>query len=76
MFVIAPLDANTLAKLANGLCDNLLVRRMNDFFSICQADTPFFYDDSDVYCARVGHFAANHGGARYEHEHVDAPLHG
>ena len=23
--VIAPLDANTLAKLANGLCDNLLV---------------------------------------------------
>jgi hypothetical protein len=26
VFVIAPLDANTLAKLANGLCDNLLVR--------------------------------------------------
>ena len=24
MFVIAPLDANTLAKLAYGLCDNLL----------------------------------------------------
>jgi phosphopantothenoylcysteine decarboxylase len=24
MFVIAPLDANTLAKLANGLCDNCL----------------------------------------------------
>lgn len=24
-FLIAPLDANTLAKLANGLCDNLLV---------------------------------------------------
>ena len=23
--VIAPLDANTLAKLANGICDNLLV---------------------------------------------------
>jgi phosphopantothenoylcysteine decarboxylase len=23
--VIAPLDANTLGKLANGLCDNLLV---------------------------------------------------
>lgn len=26
LIVIAPLDANTLAKLANGLCDNLLVR--------------------------------------------------
>lgn len=24
LFVIAPLDANTLAKIANGLCDNLL----------------------------------------------------
>jgi len=24
VFVIAPLDANTLAKIANGLCDNLL----------------------------------------------------
>ena len=25
ILVIAPLDANTLAKIANGLCDNLLV---------------------------------------------------
>ncbi len=25
VFLIAPLDANTLGKLANGLCDNLLV---------------------------------------------------
>ena len=25
VFLIAPLDANTLAKAANGLCDNLLV---------------------------------------------------
>ncbi|XP_064609740.1 phosphopantothenoylcysteine decarboxylase-like [Liolophura sinensis] len=24
IFVISPLDANTLAKLANGICDNLL----------------------------------------------------
>ena len=24
LFLIAPLDANTLAKMANGLCDNLL----------------------------------------------------
>ncbi|RUS27197.1 flavo protein [Jimgerdemannia flammicorona] len=26
LLVLAPLDANTLAKIANGLCDNLLVR--------------------------------------------------
>ncbi len=26
--VIAPLDANTLAKMATGLCDNLLVRKV------------------------------------------------
>ncbi|KAF9358984.1 hypothetical protein BGX26_000458 [Mortierella sp. AD094] len=25
MFIICPLDANTLAKLAQGLCDNLIV---------------------------------------------------
>lgn len=25
MFLLAPLDANTLAKSANGLCDNTLV---------------------------------------------------
>ena len=25
MLVIAPLDANTMAKIVNGLCDNLLV---------------------------------------------------
>jgi phosphopantothenoylcysteine decarboxylase len=27
--VIAPLSANTLAKMANGLCDNLLVCRLH-----------------------------------------------
>lgn len=26
LFVIAPLDANTLGKIASGICDNLLVR--------------------------------------------------
>ena len=25
ILLIAPLDANTMAKLANGICDNLLV---------------------------------------------------
>ena len=36
MFLIAPLDANTLAKLSNGLCDNLLtcVARAWDIGSI------------------------------------------
>lgn len=31
LFVIAPLDANTLGKIANGICDNLLVRIRNDY---------------------------------------------
>lgn len=26
LFLVAPLDANTLAKMATGLCDNTLVR--------------------------------------------------
>lgn len=26
MLLIAPLDANTLGKIASGICDNLLVR--------------------------------------------------
>ena len=26
IFVIAPMDANTLAKVSSGLCDNLLVK--------------------------------------------------
>ena len=28
MFLIAPLDANTMAKLSHGICDNLLVRNI------------------------------------------------
>lgn len=28
MILIAPLSANTLAKIANGLCDNLLVKHI------------------------------------------------
>lgn len=30
LLVIAPLDANTLGKIANGICDNLLVRTKTD----------------------------------------------
>lgn len=30
VLLIAPLDANTLAKMANGLCDNLLVLSIAD----------------------------------------------
>ncbi len=29
LFVIAPLDANTMAKLSHGICDNLLVRSIS-----------------------------------------------
>lgn len=37
LMVIAPLDANTLAKLANGICDNLLVQHLYPvgLLSIC-----------------------------------------
>lgn len=31
LLVIAPLDANTLGKIANGICDNLLVRTWNHY---------------------------------------------
>lgn len=32
MLLIAPLDANTLGKIASGICDNLLVRERVFFF--------------------------------------------
>jgi len=32
ILVIAPLSANTLAKIAGGLCDNLIVKKIRDFF--------------------------------------------
>jgi len=53
IFVIAPLDANTLAKLANGLCDNLLtcIARAWDIKAIkqkpvvvCPAMNTFMYE--------------------------------
>ncbi len=53
IFVIAPLDANTLAKLANGLCDNLLtcIARAWDIKNIkskpivvCPAMNTFMYE--------------------------------
>lgn len=32
LMIIAPLSANSLAKIANGFCDNLLVNNNNYFF--------------------------------------------
>lgn len=32
LLLVAPLDANTLGKIASGICDNLLVRRGGRFF--------------------------------------------
>lgn len=31
LLLVAPLDANTLGKIASGICDNLLVRRAPPF---------------------------------------------
>ena len=38
LMIIAPLDANTMAKLVNGICDNLLVSL---FFFAHQWQTKF-----------------------------------
>jgi len=34
IFVIAPLDANTLGKIASGICDNLMVGVYRCYFFI------------------------------------------
>ena len=39
LMIIAPLDANTMAKLVNGICDNLLV---SCFFCTPVADKMFW----------------------------------
>lgn len=39
MFIIAPLDANTLGKIASGICDNLLV---SDFYIVTECTSYFF----------------------------------
>jgi phosphopantothenoylcysteine decarboxylase len=49
LFLISPLDANTLAKLSNGICDNLLtcVARAWDFkkpIIICPAMNTFMFE--------------------------------
>ena len=49
LFLIAPLDANSMAKLANGICDNLLtcIARAWDFSKpiiICPAMNTFMYE--------------------------------
>ncbi len=47
LFVICPLSANSLAKLSNGLCDNLLVCKyifiILIFLLILKKDFLFFY---------------------------------
>lgn len=49
LYLIAPLDANSLAKIANGLCDNLVtcVARAWDFkkpIIVCPAMNTFMYE--------------------------------
>jgi phosphopantothenoylcysteine decarboxylase len=49
VFLISPLDANTLSKLSNGMCDNLLtcVARAWDFkkpIIVCPAMNTFMYE--------------------------------
>ena len=35
LLVIAPLSANTMAKMANGICDNLLVCNLLQYSIMC-----------------------------------------
>lgn len=39
VLLIAPLDANTLGKIASGICDNLLVREGRSFCSPLELNT-------------------------------------
>ena len=62
VMVIAPLSANTLAKIANGLCDNLLV---------CGLQVVLIYADQ---CGEgVGFKKTNFGGTGDEHAHLGTP---
>lgn len=46
LFVIAPLDANTLGKIASGICDNLLVSNICVIVSLLQVE---LYDVCDFF---------------------------
>lgn len=66
--VIAPLDANTLGKIANGLCDNLLVKKRDaEIFILNKNDVDLC--TSSLECNKAsGCLPCN------EHQYVDTPF--
>ena len=58
VIILAPLSANTLAKIANGLCDNLLVSL---YFLIL-----------DMYTSGLGSFETSNCLSGHEHAHVES----
>ena len=71
--VVAPLDANTMAKIANGLCDNLLVSDRAWASCLFQASFLFF---SDLHLASLGCTKARCRLPSHEYEHVGPHIHG
>ncbi|XP_071795236.1 uncharacterized protein [Asterias amurensis] len=65
LLVIAPLDANTLAKVANGICDNLLVCNLNN----CEEKK------YHMYRASLGFSKASAYLPSHEHPHVGSSHH-
>jgi hypothetical protein len=66
--VVAPLSANTLAKLANGLCDNLLVSK--SFINIVAISINL----PDLCFAGMGPAPSCFCGACHEYPDVDASV--
>jgi hypothetical protein len=79
VLVIAPLSANTLGKIANGLCDNLLVGvgllipRSSSWLALTDPDRVC---DADLPGTGLGREETDHRGAGDEHTYVGSSFHG
>lgn len=65
--VIAPLDANTMGKIANGLCDNLLVKNRKQTLK-----TKIPSIRIDMYITSLERYEASDCMSCNEHKHVDS----
>lgn len=83
LLIIAPLDANTLGKIASGICDNLLVRicrRKGDglysFYNVGKSFSYFikvdFFSPPDVCGKSLGHQSTSSLLPCYEYSYVAA----
>ena len=79
--LIAPLDANTLAKIANGLCDNLLVCIIIifslDFFFFAWGERDhniYMIILLDLHITCMGSSQTSRNMSSNEHQYVDASI--